>query len=158
MRCAIIDRAAVTATALTVNPKYDYDIESDRSALVGYEVTRSVEVSLTQLALFNDLVQRSIDAGANEIKAVELKSSKSSDLTLQALSKAIHDAKSQAEHMARELGKQLGEVRSISTQEADWAAEHWPVMSPVTSREQSVEFRPGPIEVSAVVLVVFSLK
>lgn len=155
-----IPRSAVTATQLTIFPRYEET--ADKQQRVRYEVSREVEVKFAKLSQFNDLVDRAIKAGVNGISEVEMTTTKERELRQQALAKAVEDAQAQARFLADRFHVQLGDVISISTREASAGAESGVVegvefvtKSGATARP---EFRPGPIKVSAEVFVTFALK
>ncbi len=101
----------IRTTQLYLSPKYD---ESDDNwDLVGYEITRSLTVTLRDLKKLNELIDKSIEAGANRLEEIELSSSKEQESKDKTLAEAIMDAKQHATRLAEGFGAKLGKVLLI---------------------------------------------
>lgn len=102
--------ADVSSSALDIEPQYSDD---KQPVFRAYEVSRTVEVTLRDLAKLDALIDRAIQAGANRQFAVTLQSSRERELREQAMSMAMENAKAQAARLAAGFGVKLGPVRSI---------------------------------------------
>jgi uncharacterized protein YggE len=140
----------VTATALHVTPQYDYNANNK---LVGYETTRSLTLTLRDLAKLDQLLNACIEAGVNQINGIELHTSKEKELKAKALSLAIADAKERAAIIAGEFGVEIGIVQSITAGEGAIATN----LSLVEGLSAE-SYQPGKIKVEADISVVFQLK
>jgi uncharacterized protein len=109
-----IDPKLVRATRFNVQPEYNWDNNARERNLIGYYVSRQVEVDLRDLEKIGQLLERAVDLGANQIGDPRLDSSKRRDLEREALAKAVADAKLNAEAVARAAGARLGPPRTIS--------------------------------------------
>ncbi|MDB4443890.1 SIMPL domain-containing protein [bacterium] len=85
----------------------------NRKEWKGHEVTRSVKVTLRNIKLMNNLLNKCIALGVNRITYFRLKSSKQGELEGVALDKAIAQAKRKAEEQAAWLGLKLGKLHRI---------------------------------------------
>jgi len=109
-----IDPKQVNATRVQVQPEYRWN-ESDRErVLLGYMVSRQVEVELRDLDKLGALLERAVDAGVNQVGDPMLDSSRRKDLEREAMTKAVEDARLNAEALARAAGAKLGAVRTLS--------------------------------------------
>jgi uncharacterized protein YggE len=109
-----IDPKFVRATRVNVQPEYNWDANAKERNLIGYFVSRQVEVDLRDLEKLGQLVERATDLGANQLGDPRLDSSKRRDLERQALAKAVEDARLNAEAVAKAAGARLGPARTIS--------------------------------------------
>lgn len=141
----------VTATALHVTPQYDYNAGNK---LVGYETTRSLTLTLRDLAKLDQLLNACIEAGVNQINGIELHTSKEKELKAKALSMAIADAKERAAIIAGEFGVEIGTVQSITAGEGTIALS----LSVPVEGLSADSYQPGKIKVDADIAVVFQLK
>jgi uncharacterized protein len=100
----------VSSSVLNIEPKYS---DPGKPEFLGYEVSRSVTVTLRELSKLDALVDRAIDAGANREFDVALSSSAIRELQDRAMALAMEDAKAQASRLATGFGAKLGAVRVI---------------------------------------------
>lgn len=142
----------ITTTQLYVNPKYR---DSDQSVeFIGYEITRSINVTLRKINQLNELLEQSIQAGANRIDRIDLTTSKEKELQDQVLTLAITNAKEVAGRIAAGFGAKLGKVMSVSVDSGSGEVRFNMLSAPIFSE---AKYQPGTIAVSAEIEVIFAL-
>jgi uncharacterized protein YggE len=109
-----IDSKLVRATRINVQPEYNWNNNARERNLIGYYVTRQVEIDLADLEKLGMLVERAVDLGVNQIGDPQLDSSRRRDLEREALAKAVEDAHANAEAVAKAAGARVGAPRVIS--------------------------------------------
>jgi hypothetical protein len=109
-----IDQKYVRATRISVQPEYNWDNGARERNLIGYFVSRQVEVDLRDLEKLGRLLEKATDLGVNQLGDPRLDSSKRRELERQALAKAVEDARLNAEAVAKAAGAKLGPARTIS--------------------------------------------
>jgi len=109
-----IDPKHVDSTRLQVQPEYRWNEKDSQRVLLGYVVSRQVEVELHDLDKLGTLLERAVSAGANQVGTARLDSSRRTELERQALAKAVDDARLDADVLARAAGARLGAVQSLS--------------------------------------------
>jgi uncharacterized protein YggE len=109
-----IEQKYVRTTRINVQPEYNWDGNARERNLIGYYVTRQVEIELRDLEKLGQLVEKSIDLGVNQLGDPRLDSSKRRELEREAMSKAVADARLNAEVIAKAAGARLGPPRTIS--------------------------------------------
>lgn len=109
-----IDQKYVRATRISVQPEYNWDTAAKERNLIGYFVSRQVEIDLRDLDKLGVLMEKATDLGVNQIGDPRLESSKRHDLEREALAKAVDDARANAEAIAKAAGAKLGPVRTVS--------------------------------------------
>lgn len=109
-----IDPSHVNATRIQVQPEYRWNEDDRERVLLGYMVSRQVEVELRDLDKLGALMERAVDAGVNQVGDPALDSSRRKELEREAMAKAVEDARLNADALARAAGAKLGTVRSLS--------------------------------------------
>lgn len=103
----------VRSTALVIGPDYTYSSKHEPT-IVGYHVTRQVQVELRDLERLGTLLEKAVTAGANEIQPPRLDSTRRADLEREALAAAVADARKNADVIARGLNASVGPPRNVS--------------------------------------------
>ena len=83
--------------------------------LLGYAVSRQVEMELRDLEKLGTLLEKAVAAGVNQVGDPGLDSSRRKELERAALTQAVDDARLNADALARAAGAGLGPVQSLST-------------------------------------------
>lgn len=109
-----IDPKLVNATRVQVQPEYSWNEKDRKRVLLGYVVSRQVQVEVRDLEQLGALLERAVDAGVNQVNDPVLDSSKRKSLEREAMAKAVEDARLNAETLARAAGARLGAVRSLN--------------------------------------------
>ena len=109
-----IDPKHVDATRVQVQPEYSWNDKDRKRILLGYIVSRQVEVELRDLEQLGVLLERAVDAGVNQVSDPQLDSTKRKSLEREAMAKAVEDARLNAETLARSAGAKLGPVRMLN--------------------------------------------
>jgi uncharacterized protein len=109
-----VDPKLVHATRVNVQPEYNWNQPANERTLIGYYVSRQVEVELHDLEKLGQLLERATDLGVNQLGDPRLDSSKRQDLVREALAKAVVDARQNAEVIAKAAGAKLGNARTIN--------------------------------------------
>lgn len=113
-----IDPRQVDATQLQVQPEYRWNEQDSQRVLLGYVVSRQVEVELRDLERLGALLERAVSAGANQVSGIRLDSSRRKELEREALALAVRDARLDAEALAGAAGAKLGAVHSLDASSA----------------------------------------
>jgi len=109
-----IDPKLVNATRVQVQPEYSWNEKDRKRVLLGYIVSRQVQVELRDLEQLGPLLERAVDAGVNQVNDPVLESSRRKSLEREAMAKAVEDARLNAETLARAAGVRLGPVRALN--------------------------------------------
>jgi uncharacterized protein YggE len=109
-----IDPKLVTATQVQVQPEYNWNERDRKQVLLGYVVSRQVEVELRDLEQLGVLFERAADAGVNQVSGAQLDSSHRKDLEREAMARAVQDARLNAEVLATAAGVKLGTVCTLN--------------------------------------------
>jgi len=110
-----IEPKFVDSTRLQVQPDYRWDEKASQQVLLGYVVSRQVDVELHDLDRLGTLLEKSVSAGVNQVGGARLDSSRRKELERAALTQAVDDARLNADALARAAGAKLGPVQSLNT-------------------------------------------
>ncbi|HEX4871074.1 MAG TPA: SIMPL domain-containing protein [Nevskiaceae bacterium] len=106
--------ADIGSTGMNVQPEYVWDEKSRNNRLVGYRVSREVDLKIRDLGRLGDVLLAATRVGINQVQPPQLESSRAAELKREALAAAAAEAQRKAEVLARTLGVKLGPVRSLS--------------------------------------------
>jgi len=109
-----VDPKYVNATRVQVQPDYSWDERNRKQVLLGYIVSREVQVELRDLEQLGPLIERAVTAGVNQVSDPALDSTQRKQLERQAMTLAVQDARLNAETLAQAAGVGLGAVRTMS--------------------------------------------
>lgn len=103
----------------------------------GYTVARNFQVTVRKISMAGTVTDACIDAGATEINGVSFGLSDPVAARVQAIAKAIGDARSNADAIARTAGLRIVSIKSIAYPDNGYA-EPSGVIARVTARSSSV--------------------
>jgi uncharacterized protein YggE len=156
-----IDPKLVNATRLQVQPEYSWNDKDRQRVLLGYVVSRQVQVELRDLEQLGPLLERAVDAGVNQVNDPVLDSSKRKSLEREAMAKAVEDARLNAETLAKAAGVRLGPVRMLN---GSSSAPPMPmyrrgpmVMADAAAAAPAETYQPGEMKFSATVNAEYDL-
>ena len=151
-RLGIEDRD-IQATSLSIHPRYQR--RDDETVVEGLIATRSIEVTLRDLARFPELLSGALASGVNNLDPIRLDSSTRPAMEDQALTLAMEDAKAEAARVARGFDLVLGPVTEVHV------GAHSPrpeaVMRAAGFADSAAGFSTGVIRIERSVSVTFSI-
>ncbi|MBU1045643.1 SIMPL domain-containing protein [Patescibacteria group bacterium] len=122
MKGAGIEDKDLKTTDFNIYPRYeyraDYSVEywpkPEKRVLVGYEVSQSLEVKIRDMVKIGDIIQKAVDAGANQAGELQFTFDDPDGLKNQAREEAIKEAKEKAGLLAKQLGVKLTKITNFS--------------------------------------------
>lgn len=130
-----------------------YPVSGENGAIDGYSASNSVS-AVSDVGDAPALIDAAVEAGANQVSGPGMSSSNAEELYLQALAKAVDEARARAEVLAKAAGRSLGSITAIV--EGSQA-----VPLPYAERaalDASTPIVPGEQETTATISVTFSLR
>lgn len=140
----------IATSELSAQPLYDY--REGRQALLGYEASETVRVTIRDLSQAGKVAAQATAAGANQLSGIQFEIDDPQKLQLEAQLKAIADAKDQAQQLAASLGVTLGKVITFSS--SPEFGPPTPVLSRVEVLDVGGEAPPVPAGTQDVVMTV----
>ncbi len=102
----------IRATPLRIAPHNEY--KNGEEINLGTRVVRSIDITLRDLSLYNELNQSLVDAGVSETLDAEVKVENPREIKKQVLFEALKNARQKAEQLAELNDKKIKDVYSIS--------------------------------------------
>lgn len=150
--------------SLRLQPRREYDPETQTREDRGYEASRQVVVELDILSQLPRLVTRVVQRGANRLEGIDYGLQDRTAARNDALRQAAQSARDKAQLLAESLGAALGPVRQINEQSFGYQSPS-PRVEMQLAKSAAEDAAPEPdayaageIEVNATVQVTFSLQ
>ena len=108
----------LSTSGYNLYPEMAYDRNGGRPRVTGYTATNSVRVDVRDIGMIGRAIDASLEAGANMVSSLSFYSSTIESARREALTRAVADARSDAEAIARAAGGTLGgliEIASMQT-------------------------------------------
>lgn len=150
--------------SLRLQPRHEYNRDTQTHEETGYEATRQVVVVLSDLEQLPRLVTRVVQSGANRLEGIEYGLSDRTSVRNEALQKAARSAREKAELLAEALGATVGRVQQIREESFgfDDPSPRMEVQYAKSAQDQAAPepdaYAAGEIEVRASVQVTFRLR
>jgi uncharacterized protein len=151
----------IETTQFRINPRYEYNRNTQKSDLTGYTVTHVLKITTLDLDKVGDYIDTAIDNGAARINSINfgLTDEKQIDMKGEAMIRASEEARGKAEALATNLEVRLGNVASVSESNFNYA----PYVTRTVATAEAfdtgapTEISPQSVTVSATVNVAFEI-
>ncbi|MFE5244537.1 MULTISPECIES: SIMPL domain-containing protein [unclassified Streptomyces] len=153
LRGHAVPETAVSTSRLNLSSKWTYGAERK---FLGYECTASFVIELRALDTMETVLVDVVDAGANEVKAVEFDVRAKKELRAQARTAAVNAAREKAALYAEAAGARLGPVIHIKDVDSE-QLESYRSHSSSQSGGGDGDLAPGKVTVSAAVVLGLAL-
>ncbi len=150
-----INKQDITSTQLRITPHYNW--RNKEQVYVGTEVSRNVEITLRELALYDRFIRTLLDISVGRINTSYLKFSKEREVRKKALQRAVDDARLKAELLVSNVAEKLGGVYSISHLSAGQVLSSSRLSYKASDARAESAFEPGVIEFNESVKVIYFL-
>ena len=152
---------AIRLQNLILNPAREWNPDRRNYIELGYDVTRSVEVTIEDLSLVGEVVVGIVESGGNRLEGVQYGLKSETELRTRVLSAALVAAKMRAAAMVGAIGAELGDVLTISEEAMSvpmpyYGAERMMVQKAAADESQALP--EGQVEVSATVSATFAIR
>jgi uncharacterized protein YggE len=108
-----VDEKDINTSNFSIWPSQQYGPDGTITGTI-YMVDNTVYVIVRDINTLGDLLDASINAGANTINSIQFDIADKKDAIKEARAKAVTDAQAQAQELAEAAGLTLGEIQSIS--------------------------------------------
>lgn len=149
-----IDKKDIQAARLTIYPEYDH---KNNRQLIGYRVSRDVQVRLRDLLNYPRLLEGAVDIGASHTGRLQLDFSNRKALENKALAAAFEDARQQAQLLAQASGDTLGETLWIHSA-ANYRPQPQMRMAMMSDMKAEASYPTGELSLTRQVQVRFALQ
>ena len=156
-RASGISQEQVSSAALMVRPDHQWMPESREQKLLGYVVTRRMNIRLTDITMLGEVLEGVLKLGINQVDPPVFDTTRRAEFERQALAAAAKDARQRARVLAQALDMDLGPAHRIE-------ATGGPVVRPVgervmaaSSADDAGSYQTGEIRIGSQVTASFEL-
>jgi uncharacterized protein YggE len=156
-----IDEKDIQTSQYTISPKYDYSLNQQRIA--GYIVSQNVTVKVRDTDSVGTVLGKAGELGANTVGGVQFTIDDPKALEAEARAKAIEDARTKAQALARDLG--LTVVKVVTFSEAGrggvpmpYAAKAYDMMAQNAVSAPTPDVQTGSLDITSNVSVTFEIR
>jgi uncharacterized protein len=121
-----LDLKDIQTANFSVQPLYEERKEGRSPAIIGYQVTNSLRLTLHDISKLGEILDKVVTLGANDIGSIEFGVSEPEALKDEARKLAVSKAIANAKLYAEAAGGQLGKVLTISEDEGMFVARYAP--------------------------------
>jgi uncharacterized protein len=148
-----VAQADIQTSDLNISPNYN-----NNSQITGYSVSESLTATLNHLSLAGAQIDAAVRAGGNAVTVDEVSVNLTSTGSLMAAARtrAVSNAKAQAEQFATALGESLGPVISVSPVQQQDVTPLFNATAGTASPKASVPISPGTQQLSVSITVVYA--
>ncbi|MCL6450138.1 MAG: SIMPL domain-containing protein [Acetobacteraceae bacterium] len=126
--------------------------EKGKDELTGFRAEHMLSVTVRDIGRVGRVIDAAVRAGANRIEGVTFQASDPEPARLQALEKAMANARSKADVLARAAGVQIKGLQSVTAAESGYYPGPMKAMMGAGS-EAAAPIEPGEVEITATVNV-----
>jgi uncharacterized protein YggE len=130
----------VQTSDFSVGPRYEYTQDGKPPKLVGYQVSNTVNIRVTDIAKLGTILDKAVGEGSNQIHGIRFEVSDADVRLDEARKTAVANARRMAELYATAAGASLGQVLKIEE------AAYNPGPIPMMRQTAAAEAAPVPIE------------
>ncbi len=141
--------------------RYDSLPDGTQTASPVYHVSNTLNVTVRNLETAGSLIDRAIEAGANQMNGLTFHSGKTDSAYTQALTLACQDARAKADTLCAALGLEISGIQSVTMPQAGAVSPRSYALAADAKgmvEEASTVLLGGGISVSATVEIVFSVR
>lgn len=149
----------VSTAGYSLTPVYEYNNQTNKTDFKGYRASNRIIVEAHNLKEIGNIIDATAEAGLNNIESLSFDTTKRDDFRREALTRAVNDAKTTAETLAKTAGVKITKILQLSPT-FDYPV---PVYRDYALAKESAAAAPTPIEpgdisVSASVNIVYEIE
>ena len=153
-----VDPKNIQTSALTMGPEYS---DEKIPKLLGYQVSQTVTVTLTDLSKYEDLMTNSLRGGVNRVDGINFFVADPKKYREEARLQAVRAAREKARAMAAELGQTIGKPWEVTEQpdiDAQDVTANFGMRYKMPMQQEQSTVAGGEVTVRALVRVSFQLE
>lgn len=152
-----VESKDIQTTNFSIYPNPIYD-ENYNEIGTTYVVYNTVYVTMRDLEKLGDLLDASIQSGANTINSISFDVADKTEAVSQARLAAVEDARRQADELTGATGVRIGDVQSISYYDSTPSVYLDYARADYAATTSSVPVEAGSMQVTTTVTIVYELK
>ena len=117
-----VESKDIKTTQYGINPRYEYERQSGKRNLVGYQATVNILVKTKDFEKLNEIIDTATNAGINRLNGLSFVIEDKDAVRAEARDQAIDKAKVKAEAIAKTSGISLGKIINVSVSDSGYSA------------------------------------
>ena len=152
-----LDSKDIQTTNFSVQPTYEERKEGRSPAIISYQVTNSVRITVHDIGKLGQILDKVVSLGANDVGFIEFGVSEPEALKDEARKRALSEAIANAKLYAEAVGGTVGKVLTIS-EDAGAVVARYASPAPMEMAAKAVPIEAGTTTVEVRVHVTFELE
>ena len=104
----------VSTAGYSLAPVYEYNNQTNKTDFKGYRASNRIIVEAHNLKEIGNIIDATAEAGLNNIESLSFDTTKRDDFRREALTRAVNDAKTTAETLAKAAGVKITKILQLS--------------------------------------------
>jgi hypothetical protein len=146
----------IQTTNFSIYPQQQYDNNGTITGII-YMVNNTVYVTVRDLTKLGDMLDATVQAGANSINSITFDVADKSAALSEARLAAVADARKQADELVGATGVSLGDVQTISYYDSTPSPIYYSATRDMAN-SMSVPVQAGSMQITTTVTIVYGLK
>jgi len=117
-----VEEKDIKTTQYGINPRYEYERQSGKRNLVGYQATVNILVKTKDFEKLNEIIDTATNAGINRLNGLSFVIEDKDAVRAEARDQAIDKAKDKAKAIAKVSGISLGKIINVSVSDSGYPA------------------------------------
>jgi len=109
-----VESKDLKTTGYNINPRYEWNNDTGKRTLAGYEVSQSLNVKIRDLSKVGTIISNATSKGANDVSSLSFIVDDDEEAKAEAKELAINDAKAKAKELEELLGIKMVRIVSFS--------------------------------------------
>lgn len=114
-----VESKDIKTSGYNISPRYEWNNDTGKRSLVGYEVTQTISVKIRDLSKVGTIISNATSKGANDVSSLSFVIDDDEEAKAQAKELAIENAKKKAEDLEKMLGIKMVRIVSYSEYSSD---------------------------------------
>jgi uncharacterized protein YggE len=149
-----IDEKDIQTGQVSLNPRYN----SSGSTVTGYDAFQSIDIETKSLDKVSAAISAATAAGATNVSGPQFSLSDTNAARVDAIGKAMADAKTRAEAIAKASGRTLGRVISVTEAPVSQVSPIYDTARASSTKSVPVPIEPGQVDATTQLTVIFALQ
>jgi len=151
-----VKKEDIKTTSINLRPVYQWDKDSRKNVLVGYEASESFTVN-SSIKNAGNLLSLAVNSGANKVFGISFDVSNKDDMQNEAITKAMENARKKAEASLKGTNYRITGIKTISIQSQNY----YPIFyrnlaGKETENDTNIPVEGGSLTIKANVQVIFT--
>ncbi len=152
-----VENRDIQTSALSINPRYDYERNRSNPPLIGYTASNSLTVKLRDLSHAGEVIDQAVSSGANSLGGISFTFADPKPLQDDARKDAVARARAKAKLLTEAAGVRLGSVLTINDGYAATPSPQPRMMRMEAASDSAVPLQAGESVISASVTIIYEI-